>query len=183
MELFSIFHIVDRDLCSSTVHSDLIIAFPWQQCCHRATILRYEYIAYLVVYSIMSMDTSESIYLNVVSYLSHVTLNVVLCLSHVPLNLFDVGVSVHHIWKWRKVPTWCNNFITIINNYMFRASICPSSGVYRLLNTICSSIQPVYSWSWAYRCPKHVELFKIINKIVASSWYLSSLKLCRTSFV
>ena len=25
-----------------------------------------------------------------------------------------------------------------------------------------------------YGCPKHVELFMIINKIVASSWYLSS---------
>ena len=26
----------------------------------------------------------------------------------------------------------------------------------------------------AYRCPKHVELFMIISKIFASSWYLSS---------
>jgi hypothetical protein len=31
----------------------------------------------------------------------------------------------------------------------------------------------LYSWIWAYRCPKHVEIFMIINKIVASSWYLS----------
>ena len=21
---------------------------------------------------------------------------------------FDVSVSVHHIWKWREIPTWCN---------------------------------------------------------------------------
>jgi CHASE2 domain-containing sensor protein len=43
-----------------------------------------------------------------------------------------------------------------------------------VLNTMCSSIQPIYSWRWAHRCLKHVELFMIINKIVASSWYLSS---------
>jgi hypothetical protein len=42
---------------------------------------------------------------------------------------------------------------------MFLASICPPSGVQEY---------------WAYRCPKHVELFMIINKIVASIWYLSS---------
>jgi hypothetical protein len=24
----------------------------------------------------------------------------------------------------------------------------------------------MYSWRWVYRCPKHVELFKIINKFV-----------------
>ena len=24
---------------------------------------------------------------------------------------FDVCVSVHHILKWREIPTWCNNFI------------------------------------------------------------------------
>jgi hypothetical protein len=22
---------------------------------------------------------------------------------------FDVCVTVHHVWKWREVPTWCNN--------------------------------------------------------------------------
>ena len=44
---------------------------------------------------------------------------------------------------------------------------------FTVLNTICSSIQPVCSWRWAYGCLKHVELFMIINKIFASSWYLS----------
>jgi len=24
--------------------------------------------------------------------------------------LTDVCVTVHHIWKWREVPTWCNNY-------------------------------------------------------------------------
>ena len=46
-----------------------------------------------------------------------------------------------------------------------------------VLNTICSSIQPIHSWRLACRCPKHVELFMIINQIVASSWYLSSVPL------
>jgi len=23
---------------------------------------------------------------------------------------FDVCVTVHHMWKWREVPTWCNNY-------------------------------------------------------------------------
>jgi len=23
--------------------------------------------------------------------------------------MFDVCVTVHHIWKWREVPTWCND--------------------------------------------------------------------------
>ena len=32
----------------------------------------------------------------------------------------------------------------------------------------------LYPRRWAYRCPKHVDLFIIINKIVASSWYLLS---------
>jgi hypothetical protein len=35
-----------------------------------------------------------------------------------------------------------------------------------VLNTKCSNSQPMYSWRWAYRYPKHVELFKIINKFV-----------------
>ena len=38
-----------------------------------------------------------------------------------------------------------------------------------VLNTISSSIQriqPIYSWRWAYRCPKHVELFIVINKLL-----------------
>jgi len=26
------------------------------------------------------------------------------------INDFDVCVTVHHIWKWREVPTWCNNY-------------------------------------------------------------------------
>ena len=29
---------------------------------------------------------------------------------------FDVCVSVHHIWNWREIPTWCNNLFIIINN-------------------------------------------------------------------
>jgi len=27
---------------------------------------------------------------------------------------FDVCVSVHHTWNWRKIPTWCNNLFIII---------------------------------------------------------------------
>ena len=49
MELLSIFHIVYRVLYISTIKTDLIVAFPWQQYCHRAIILRYEYIACIVV--------------------------------------------------------------------------------------------------------------------------------------
>jgi len=26
------------------------------------------------------------------------------------LHRFDVCVTVHHIWQWREVPTWCNNY-------------------------------------------------------------------------
>ena len=37
--------------------------------------------------------------------------------------------------------------------YMFRASICPSSGVLGCIRII-------------YRCPKHVELFIMINKLL-----------------
>ena len=70
---------------------------------------------------------------------------------------------------------------------MFRASICPSSGVacaslaclaQENLIYVCPCIiyeiderYPLdatiyYSWRWAYRCPKHVELFIIINKLL-----------------
>ena len=31
-----------------------------------------------------------------------------------------------------------------------------------VLNTKCSTYN-LYCWRWAYRCPKHVEIFKIIN--------------------
>ena len=31
-----------------------------------------------------------------------------------------------------------------------------------VLNTICAA-HNLYSWRWAYRCPKHVEIFMIIN--------------------
>ena len=33
---------------------------------------------------------------------------------------------------------------------------------FTVLNTICSTYN-LYSWRWAYRCPKHVEIFMIIN--------------------
>ena len=35
-----------------------------------------------------------------------------------------------------------------------------------VLKSVCSNTQLMYSWRWPYRCPKHVELFKIINKFV-----------------
>jgi len=32
-------------------------------------------------------------------------------LAQVPdTNDSDVCVTVHHIWKWQEVPTWCNNY-------------------------------------------------------------------------
>ena len=35
-------------------------------------------------------------------------------LDSLPMNTLlsksDVCVTVHHIWKWREVPTWCNNY-------------------------------------------------------------------------
>jgi len=36
-------------------------------------------------------------------------------LWHDDKNWFDVCVSVHHIWNWREIPTWCNNLFIIIN--------------------------------------------------------------------
>jgi hypothetical protein len=138
------------------------------------------------------------------------------------------GINELHIVNDERYQLDATILFIIINNYMFWASICPSSGVqvvyyyiwcsslgvvvevlrnrcvvlctvwvslypiqtytqcttlhtgssgpqpqHLVMNTICSSIQAMYSWRWAYRCPKHVELF-ITNKIVASSWYLSS---------
>jgi len=68
MKLLSIFHIVDRDLCSSTVHSDLIAAFPCQQCCHRTTILRYEYIPYSNIYPTRCNVTQFILYGNCSTY-------------------------------------------------------------------------------------------------------------------
>ena len=40
---------------------------------------------------------------------------------------------------------------------MFRTSICPSSGVR------AAAVHNLHSWRWTYRCPKHVQLFMIIN--------------------
>ena len=37
---------------------------------------------------------------------------------------FDVCVSVHHIWNWREVPTWCNNLFIIINISLMYACPC-----------------------------------------------------------
>jgi hypothetical protein len=91
------------------------------------------------------------------------------------LALFDVCVSVHHIWKWRGAPTWCRNLFIILNDSRIQTyTQCTilrtdSSGPqpqHIVLNTICSNTQLTYSWRWAYGCPKHVELFKIINKFV-----------------
>jgi hypothetical protein len=97
---------------------------------------------------------------------------------------------VHHIWKWREVPTWCTNLFIVLNNctcfghlyahlqeYISRIQTytqctilhTDSSGPqpqHLVVNTICSNTQLMYSWRWAYRCPKHVELFKIINKFL-----------------
>ena len=28
----------------------------------------------------------------------------------------EVCVSVHHMWNWREIPTWCNNLFIIINS-------------------------------------------------------------------
>jgi len=29
-------------------------------------------------------------------------------------NQLDVCVSMHHIWNWREIPTWCSNLFIII---------------------------------------------------------------------
>jgi len=47
--------------------------------------------------------------------------------------------------------------------YMFRASLCPSSGVQVVCCCIWCSAHNLYSCRWAYRCPKHVEIFMMIN--------------------
>jgi hypothetical protein len=81
---------------------------------------------------------------------------------------------------------------------MFGTSLCSSdtnlhtvhNTTHRLLRTSattlsaqqCSVAYNLYSWWWAYRCPKHVDLFTIINKIVASSWYLSSFGIVASSW-
>ena len=67
--------------------------------------------------------------------------------------LWCMCVSVHHIWKWREVPTWCNYLFIIINNSTCRIQTytqCTrlqtgSSGPqpHIVLNTICSSIQRI----------------------------------------
>jgi hypothetical protein len=94
-------------------------------------------------------------------------------------------------WKvsnhWREVPTWRTNLFIILNNstcfghlyahlqehiscvllHMVFSTVkenCAFS--FTVLNTIGSNTQLMYSWRWAYRCLKHVELFKIINKFV-----------------
>ena len=36
--------------------------------------------------------------------------------NHEIYFIFDVCVSVHHIWNWREILTWCNNLFIIINN-------------------------------------------------------------------
>ena len=56
---------------------------------------------------------------------------------------------------------------------MFRTSTCPSSGVRVVyccmwcLALYCwtphAAVHNPHSWRWTYRCPKHVELFMIIN--------------------
>jgi hypothetical protein len=61
--------------------------------------------------------------------------------------------------------------ITFTNNYTTwrTTKIKPPTNAqfsFTVLNTICSNTQLMYSWRWAYRCLKHVELFKIINKFV-----------------
>jgi hypothetical protein len=88
--------------------------------------------------------------------------------------LFDVCVSVHHIWKWREIPTWCTNLFIILNNSTCFGHLYAHFQEYIsclllycvVLNTICSITQLTYSWRWAYRWPKHVDLFKIINIFV-----------------
>ena len=65
---------------------------------------------------------------------------------------FDVCVSVRHIWNWREIPTWCNNLFIIINNSTY-------------FGHLYAHLQE-YSWRWAYRFPKNVELFIVINKLL-----------------
>ena len=55
---------------------------------------------------------------------------------------------------------------------MFLASVCPSSGVLGCIYTFRASILPssgvlgCIQPNTPYRCPKHVELFIIINKLL-----------------
>ena len=79
-------------------------------------------------------------------------------------------------------------FIYYKQLYMFRVSICPSSGVLGCIRIIllhmvsstvkencalvgCHNVLYVYiagirDRRWTYRCPKRVELFIIINKLL-----------------
>ena len=52
--IFNIYHIVDKNVCTSTVGMEHIVAFPWRQwlLVHVMT-LRYTYLAYLVCYIVV----------------------------------------------------------------------------------------------------------------------------------
>jgi hypothetical protein len=76
-----------------------------------------------------------------------------LVIVHAPTNeKMEVVKEEFYIWcmcvhascmKMMRGPTWCNNLFIIINNYMFRASICPSSGVLGCIR--CMLLHMVFS--------------------------------------
>ena len=87
-------------------------------------------------------------------------------------------------------PTWCTNFLNLFIAllYIFRATMCPSSGEntvpmwQRVFVTRQSSIYSdkyqvshrygIFSWWWAHCCLKHVQKSnKHIKKICAPSWF------------
>jgi hypothetical protein len=74
----------------------------------------------------------------------------------------------HEIWYLSIIGptrrTVCFQFNAINSLYMFRALICPSSGV-----TVCTAVG-IYSasWWWANKCSEHVEAINR-NKLKANS--------------
>jgi len=41
---------------------------------------------------------------------AHICMNLNNLVHAATKSMFDVCVTVHHIWKRRAVPTWCNNY-------------------------------------------------------------------------
>ena len=119
---------------------------------HCPVILRYShfvtfpYFDSLFVEAPLRLFLTNSLQIRNFSFSAFYTTNIhpVDCVSCY-YNKVDVCVSVHSVWNWREIPTWCNNLFIIINNSTcfghLYAHLQECSVVYVLCHSIwCSAL-------------------------------------------
>jgi len=92
---------------------------------------------------------------NLMQQLWFIIINISTCFGHLCAHLQEYRLYVLHMVFSSRIQTFTQW------TRLHTGSLGPQPQ-HIVLNTICSTYN-LYSWRWAYRCPKHVEIFMIVN--------------------